>query len=59
MAQPNQEKVKKVLIWVNECLDEDPTLSLPETFRKAEIKFDLTPLECAFIERNFTKKEVN
>ncbi len=55
MPALNRDKLKKVLLWVNECLEEDPLLSLNETFHKAEIHFDLTPKECEFIERNFTQ----
>ncbi len=57
MAQQNQDKMKKVLLWVTEQREEHPSLTLNAAFRKAEINFDLTPKECAFIERNFTKTE--
>lgn len=55
MAPQNPDKLKKVLLWVNERLDEDPSLTVPKTFRKAEVHFDLSPKECEFIERNFAR----
>ncbi len=55
MAPANHDKLKKVLLWVAEQREENPSLSLNDTFRKAEINFDLTPKECDFIERNFTE----
>ncbi len=53
----NHDKLKKVLVWVSQEREADPSLSLKETFRKAELTFDLSPKECEFIERNFTEND--
>jgi hypothetical protein len=57
MPALNCDKLKKVLVWVSNKREEDPSLTLKETFRKAELTFDLSPKECDFIERNFTETE--
>ncbi len=57
MPALNCEKLKKVIVWVSTKREEDPSLTLKEAFRKAEITFDLSPKECDFIERNFTETE--
>lgn len=57
MAPQNQDKLKKVILWVSEQRETNPSLSLSDTFRKAEVHFDLTPKECEFIERNFTEAQ--
>lgn len=55
MPIQNQDKLKKVLQWMNEERQQHPELSRNSAIRQAEIKFDLTPKECDFIERNFSK----
>ena len=57
MTPQNQDKLKKVILWVQEQREENPSLSLSEAFHKAEVHFDLTPKECGFIERNFTETQ--
>jgi hypothetical protein len=47
------DKVKKVLKWVKEMLDEHPEKTRKDVFKEAEIRFDLTPMECEFINNNF------
>ncbi len=47
------DKVKKVLKWVKEMLDAHPEKGRKDIFKEAEIRFDLTPVECDFINKNF------
>ena len=49
------DKVKKVLKWVKETLDQHPEKSRKDVFKEAEIRFDLTPKECEFINNNFVE----
>ncbi len=55
MPPYNQDKLKKVILWVKEKREEKPSLSLADAFRKAQVNFDLSPKECNFLERNFTQ----
>ncbi len=51
------EKIKKVLEWVKETLDAHPEKSRKDLFKEAEIRFDLTPKDCEFINKNFAGDE--
>ena len=54
--QPPGEKMKKVLCWVSEMLEQHPEKKRIEIFRDAEIRFDLTPRECEFLDTQFAKE---
>ena len=54
--QPPGEKMKKVLCWVSEMLEERPEKKRIDVFREAEIRFDLTPRECEFLDSHFAKE---
>lgn len=55
-AQPPGDKMKKVLRWVAEVLAEQPGKKRVDVFRQAQIRFDLSPLECEFLETHFSKE---
>lgn len=48
-------KVKKALIWVSETLQDQPHKLRLTVLHEAQIRFDLTPLECDFLNRHFSK----
>jgi hypothetical protein len=54
--QPPGDKMKKVLLWVNEEMQEHPGKKRKELFREAQIRFDLSPLECEFLNAHFAKE---
>ena len=55
--QPPGDKMKKVLRWVCDVLQEHPEKKRIEVFREAEIRFDLSPLECEFLDKHFAKEK--
>lgn len=55
--QPPGDKMKKVIRWVCEEMKEHPKKSRPELYREAELRFDLSPIECAFLDTHFAQEE--
>lgn len=53
--QPPGEKMKKVLCWASEMLEKHPEKKRIDIFREAEIRFDLTPRECEFLDNHFVR----
>ena len=51
--QPPGEKVKRAIAWVAECLSDNPEKDRLVLVREAEVRFDLSPSECEFLDRNF------
>ena len=53
------DKLKKALILLAEKVELFPDKSRQELLREVELQFDLSPLECEFLNANFTgpKKE--
>ena len=51
--QPPGEKMRRALTWVSECLAQDPNRDRRALLREAEIRFDLSPAECEFLDHNF------
>ena len=48
---PSGDRMKKTLCWISEMLKEHPEKSRQQIFSEAEIRFDLSPKECDFIDR--------
>ena len=51
--QPKGEKVKKALRWVSETIQNHPEKKREAVIKEAEIRFDLSPAECEFLDNNF------
>ena len=51
--RPSGEKVRKALKWMSEMIEEHPGKSREQILRDAEIRFDLSPSECEFLDNNF------
>ncbi|MFO7607288.1 MAG: hypothetical protein R6W72_13425 [Desulfurivibrionaceae bacterium] len=47
------DKVKKALKWISETVTECPGKKRQDILKEAEIRFDLSPAECEFIDNNF------
>ena len=56
-AQRPGDKLKKALQWVCEILEEHPEKQRTKVFKEAEIRYDLTPKECEFLDKNFAEME--
>ncbi len=50
---PPGDKMKKVLCWASEYLREHPEKTRREVFEEAEVRFDLSPFECEFLNKHF------
>lgn len=50
---PEGEKMRKTIRWISETVQEHPEKSRKEVLQEAEIRFDLSPKECAFLNANF------
>jgi hypothetical protein len=51
--QPKGEKIKKALLWTTEILTSHPQMPRREIIEKAQIRFNLSPKECEFLNKNF------
>jgi hypothetical protein len=47
-------KLKKALTWMAETLRDCPEKERHTVVRQAELRFDLTPAECAFLDQHFS-----
>jgi hypothetical protein len=48
---PSGDKMKKTLCWISETIKEHPEKDRQQIISEAEIRFDLSPKECDFIDR--------
>lgn len=48
---PSGDKMKKTLCWISETTKEHPEKNRQQIISEAEIRFDLSPKECDFIDR--------
>ncbi len=51
--QPKGDKIRKALRWVCEILAEHPEKKRLAVIREAEVRFDLSPKECRFLDSKF------
>lgn len=54
--QPTGDKMKKVLCWVSEVLQDNPEKQRKDIFHEAQTRFDLSPKECDFLNKHFAGK---
>ena len=47
-------KMKKAILWMAEMLRDQPEKQRHRIIAEAELRFDLTPLECAFLDSHFS-----
>jgi len=48
---PSADRMKKALCWISETLRAHPEKNRQQIISEAEIRFDLSPKECDFIDR--------
>lgn len=48
-------KMKKAIQWMAETLRDQPEKERHRIIEEAELRFDLTPLECAFLDSHFNE----
>lgn len=54
--QPTGEKMRRVVLWISETVQTYPQKNRLDILREAEIKFDLSPRECEFIESKLNEE---
>lgn len=52
----NKDKMKKVLHWLSENTEKHQGKSRIDLLREAEIRYDLSPRECEFLDHNFAEQ---
>jgi len=56
-STPLQKKsaaLKKAIRWISETVQEHPEKAREQILREAQLRFDLSPAECEFLDANFT-----
>lgn len=53
-VQGYSANLKKAVCWISETVQEHPEKSRGEIITEAELRFDLTPRECEFLDSRFT-----
>ena len=48
---PSGDKMKKTVCWISEMIQAHPEKTRQQIISEAEIRFDLSPKECDFIDR--------
>ena len=51
--QPSGDKMRKTITWISEMVQSHPEKSRHQIISEAEIRFDLSPKECDFLQRKF------
>ncbi|NIA05460.1 MAG: hypothetical protein GWP11_05770 [Proteobacteria bacterium] len=47
--------LKKAVLWLGETASQHPERQRADIVREAQLRFDLTPRECEFLNSNFNK----
>ena len=55
---PSGDKMKKTLCWISEMIKEHPEKNRQQIISEAEMRFDLSPKECDFIDRKLRNDSV-
>jgi hypothetical protein len=48
--QPSGDKIRKAVLWISETVQNNPGKKRLAILQEAQIKFDLSPRECEFVE---------
>ena len=54
--QPEGERIRKAVRWIIEVLREERDRKRRDVIEEAERRFDLSPLECEFLERKLIEE---
>jgi hypothetical protein len=50
---PEGDRLRKAVKWLSEMVKEHPEKSRKEIILDAEVRFDLSPKECEFLQKKF------
>nr|WP_320013235.1 hypothetical protein [uncultured Desulfobulbus sp.] len=51
-------KLKNAITWMADSIQNNPEKARHLVVQEAELRFDLTPVECEFLDKHFTKATV-
>jgi len=54
-VQGMSTNLKNAVRWISEVVQEHPEKKRNQVVKEAELRFDLTPRECDFLDKNFTE----
>ncbi len=49
--------LQKAVVWIGETMQQHPDKQRAKVIAEAELRFDLTPLECEFLHRYFCQTD--
>lgn len=55
--QPTGDKMKKAITWISATILECPQKRRHTVIEEAQVRFDLSPKECEFLNKNFGDKD--
>ncbi len=55
--QPHGEKLRKTIKWISETQLDHPEIKRREIIQQAQIRFNLSPKDCEFLNKNFSSEE--
>ncbi len=55
--QPSGEKLKRVILWISEMVQQFPHKKRKDLLKEAQIRFDLTPRECEFLDTRLSSED--
>lgn len=56
-TQPHGEKLRKTIKWISETQLDHPEIKRREIIQQAQIRFNLSPKDCEFLNKNFSSGE--
>jgi hypothetical protein len=52
---PSGDKIRKAVQWISDMVREHPDKERDLIVKEAEIRFDLTPRECSYLDKELDK----
>lgn len=52
------DKMRRAIRWLSETVQHNPAKSRRQVIEEAQVRFDLSPAECTFLEKNFDSRPV-
>jgi hypothetical protein len=52
---PSGDKIRKAVQWISDMVREHPDKARDLIVKEAEIRFDLTPRECSYLDKELDK----
>ncbi len=53
-VQPHGDKIRKAVQWISDMVREHPEKTREAIIKEAETRFDLTPKECTFLDKELS-----